>query len=91
MRIVATVVALAVMAGTGMAWGKTDALAYSPDKSTADLVNDSQINGPADAVSDAWSAKGLTAGNIGNNEGGHPGWSQVQDPNVPASARSSHP
>src|SRR6476660_6274175 len=51
--------------------GKTEQIAYSPDKTTVDVVNDSDVNGLAAAVSEALSGKGFTAGQVGNNEGGH--------------------
>lgn len=58
--------------------GKTEEIAYSPDQTTADVVNDSDINGLAGAVSERLSAKGFAAGNIGNNEKEKVGGSQVQ-------------
>jgi LCP family protein required for cell wall assembly len=58
--------------------GKTEQLAYTPAKTTADVVNDSNINGLAAAVSQVLSAKGFTAGTIGNNRAGHVTHSQVQ-------------
>ena len=58
--------------------GKTQQLAYSPNKTTADVVNDTDINGLASAVSHALINKGFTAGNIGNNQAGHVTGSQVQ-------------
>lgn len=58
--------------------GKTEELAYTPAKTTANVVNDTDINGLASAVSDALSAKGFTAGSVGNNEGGHVKGSQVR-------------
>jgi len=48
--------------------GKIEKVAYSPDKTTVDVVNDSDINGLAAAVSDVLGVKGFTAGTIGNNE-----------------------
>src|SRR6476660_9314066 len=53
------------------AQGKTEQIAYSPDKTTVDGANDSDVNGLAAAVSEALSGKGFTAGQVGNNEGGH--------------------
>ena len=41
-----------------------------PAKTTADVVNDTDINGLAAAVSDVLTAKGFTPGTVGNNEGG---------------------
>ncbi|MCW2685307.1 MAG: LytR family transcriptional regulator [Mycobacterium sp.] len=58
--------------------GKTEQLAYTPAKTTADVVNDSDIGGLAASVSQVLSAKGFVAGNIGNNVGGHVTNSQVQ-------------
>jgi hypothetical protein len=58
--------------------GKTEQLAYSPSKTTADVVNDTDINGLAAAVSHVLSNKGFAAGNVGNNDGGHVTGSQVQ-------------
>jgi LCP family protein required for cell wall assembly len=58
--------------------GKTEQLAYAPAKTSADVVNDTDINGLAAAVSDVLSAKGFSTGTIGNNEGGHVKSSQVR-------------
>jgi LCP family protein required for cell wall assembly len=58
--------------------GKTEKLAYSPAKTTADVVNDTEIGGLAAAVSEVLAGKGFTAGSVGNNEGGHVSGSQVQ-------------
>jgi LCP family protein required for cell wall assembly len=58
--------------------GKTEQLAYTPGKTTADVVNDTDINGLASAVSEVLTAKGFTAGTVGNNEGGHVKGSQVR-------------
>jgi LCP family protein required for cell wall assembly len=58
--------------------GKTEELAYTPAKTTASVVNDTDINGLAAAVSDVLSAKGFTTGGVGNNEGGHVKTSQVR-------------
>src|SRR5579884_374346 len=60
------------------AQGKTEQLAYSPDKTTVDVVNDSNINGLAAAVSQVLAGKGFTAGQVGNNEAAHVPNSQVQ-------------
>ena len=60
------------------AQGKTDALAYTPAKTTASVVNDTDINGLAAAVSEVLNSKGFTTGAIGNNEGGHVKTSQVR-------------
>jgi hypothetical protein len=58
--------------------GKTQELAYAPSKTTIDVVNDSDVNGLAAAVSQVLANKGFTTGNTGNNEGGHVTHSQVQ-------------
>jgi LCP family protein required for cell wall assembly len=58
--------------------GKTEQLAYTPAKTTADVVNDTDINGLAAAVSQVLSTKGFAAGRIGNNDAGHVSNSQVQ-------------
>ena len=42
--------------------GKTEELAYSPSKTTADVVNDTDINGLAASVSEVLTGKGFTAG-----------------------------
>jgi LCP family protein required for cell wall assembly len=58
--------------------GKTEALAYSPGKTTADVVNDSDINGLAASVSEVLTAKGFVAGSVGNNEAERVANSQVR-------------
>jgi hypothetical protein len=58
--------------------GKTEQLAYSPNKTTTDVVNNTDINGLAAAVSQLLTNKGFAAGNIGNNGAGHVASSQVQ-------------
>jgi hypothetical protein len=58
--------------------GKTEQLAYSPDKTTVAVVNDTDINGLAAAVLDVLSGQGFTPGEVGNNSGGHVPASQVQ-------------
>jgi LCP family protein required for cell wall assembly len=60
------------------AQGKTEELAYTPAKTTANVVNDTDINGLAAAVSDVLSSKGFSTGTVGNNEGGHVKGSQVR-------------
>src|ERR1700751_2584725 len=62
----------------GQAQGKTEELAYTPDKTTANVVNDTDINGLAAAVSEVLTSKGFTAGGVGNNDAGHVAASQVQ-------------
>src|SRR6476646_5089501 len=58
--------------------GKTEQLAYTPDKTTVDVVNDTDVNGLAAAVSQVLTNKGYEAGNVGNNNAGHVTGSQVQ-------------
>src|ERR1700757_1980156 len=58
--------------------GKTEELAYTPAKTTADVVNDTDINGLAAAVSDVLSSKGFTTGTVGNSDAAHVSGSQVQ-------------
>jgi len=58
--------------------GKTEQLAYTPSKTTASVVNDTDINGLAAAVSDVLSTKGFAAGTVGNNDSGHVKGSQVR-------------
>src|SRR5207245_2508034 len=49
-----------------------------PSKTTVDVVNDTDINGLAAAVSQVLTNKGFAAGNTGNSAGGHVTGSQVQ-------------
>ncbi|MGO9154467.1 LCP family protein [Mycobacterium sp.] len=58
--------------------GKTEELAYTPAKTSADVVNDTDINGLAAAVSDVLSSKGFSTGTVGNNDGSHVKSSQVR-------------
>jgi hypothetical protein len=58
--------------------GKTEQLAYTPEKTTANVLNDTDINGLAAAVSEVLTAKGFTAGTVTNNETGHVSASQVR-------------
>jgi LCP family protein required for cell wall assembly len=58
--------------------GKTEQIAYTPAKTTASVVNDTDINGLAAAVSDVLSSKGFTTGAVGNNDSGHVKGSQVR-------------
>lgn len=58
--------------------GKTAEVAYSPDQTTADVVNDTDINGLAAAVSERLTVAGFTAGTVGNNDRGKVSESQVQ-------------
>jgi hypothetical protein len=72
--------------------GKTELLAYSPENTTASVLNDTDINGLAAAVSGVLNAKGFGTGAVGNNETEHVTTSQVQassaeDPGARAVAR----
>lgn len=67
---------------TEQAEGHTDKVAYSPDKTTVDVVNDTDINGLAASVSEALTGVGFTAGSIGNHEGPGVANSQVRAPSV---------
>ncbi len=58
--------------------GKTEELAYTPGKTTADVVNDTDINGLAAAVSTVLTGKGFSVGTVGNNDAAHVAGSQVQ-------------
>ena len=58
--------------------GNTEELAYTPAKTTVEVVNDSDINGLAAAVSEVLANNGFTPGPIGNHEGGHVAGSQVR-------------
>ena len=60
------------------AQGKTEELAYTPAKTTVSVVNDTDINGLAAAVSDVLNAKGFSTGTVGNNDGAHVTTSQVR-------------
>jgi LCP family protein required for cell wall assembly len=58
--------------------GHTEELAYTPDKTTVEVVNASDINGLAAAVSEVLTNNGFTPGPIGNHEGGNVAGSQVR-------------
>ena len=58
--------------------GKTDVIAYTPAKTTTEVVNDSDINGLAASVSEVLAGKGFTAGNVGNNEAERVASSQIR-------------
>ncbi|UQX12374.1 LCP family protein [Candidatus Mycobacterium methanotrophicum] len=60
------------------AQGKSEELAYTPDKTTASVLNDTDVNGLAAAVSAVLTAKGFAAGTVGNNDAAHVSASQVQ-------------
>ncbi len=57
--------------------GNTEELTYSPDKTTADVLNATDINGLAAAVSHVLTSKGFTVGDVGNHEGETIATSQV--------------
>lgn len=72
--------------------GKTELLAYNPEETTASVLNDTDINGLAAAVSGVLGARGYGTGTVGNNESAHVSTSQVQaasvdDPGAQAVAR----
>ncbi|MGV0791662.1 LCP family protein [Mycolicibacterium sp. XJ1819] len=58
--------------------GKTEEIAYTPDKTTTDVINATDINGLAAAVSQVLTNKGFTRGMTGNHEGDPVTGSQVQ-------------
>jgi LCP family protein required for cell wall assembly len=58
--------------------GKTEELAYTPAKTSASVLNDTDINGLAASVSQVLTAKGFTTGMVGNNDAAHVSSSQVQ-------------
>src|SRR5271168_58374 len=60
------------------AQGKTEELAYTPNKTTANVVNDTDINGLAASVSEVLTSKGFSTGKVGNNDAAHVAASQVQ-------------
>ncbi|MGU3500212.1 LCP family protein [Mycobacterium sp. C31M] len=62
--------------------GNTEKVAYSPDKTTVDVVNDTDVNGLASAVSEVLTGGGFTAGAVGNHEGERVANSQVRGPSV---------
>jgi LCP family protein required for cell wall assembly len=62
----------------GQAKGKTDELSYAPDKTSASVLNDTDINGLASSVAQVLSAKGFGSGKVGNNDAAHVKNSQVQ-------------
>jgi LCP family protein required for cell wall assembly len=62
----------------GQAKGKTEELTYAPDKTSASVLNDTDINGLASSVSQVLSSKGFGAGKVGNNDTAHVKNSQVQ-------------
>lgn len=58
--------------------GKTEKLAYTRDKTTVDVLNDTDINGLAAAVSHVVATKGFAPGAVGNNEDAEVTSSQVR-------------
>lgn len=72
--------------------GKTEELAYAPENTTASVLNATDINGLAAAVSSVLSAKGFSGGAVANNEAQQVTASQVQaaktdDPGAQAVAK----
>ncbi|OBG84331.1 LytR family transcriptional regulator [Mycobacterium sp. E802] len=57
--------------------GKTEQLSYSPENTTVEVVNATDINGLAAAVSQVLTNKGFVPGATGNHEGAPPVSSQV--------------
>ncbi|MED5812371.1 LCP family protein [Mycolicibacterium sp. 050232] len=57
--------------------GKTEQLSYSPENTTVEVVNGTDINGLAAAVSQVLSNKGFVPGATGNHDGAPPVSSQV--------------
>src|SRR6201986_4938846 len=58
--------------------GKTEELAYAPGKTSASVLNDTDINGLAASVSQVLTAKEFSARKVGNNDAAHVSRSQVQ-------------
>jgi hypothetical protein len=58
--------------------GKTEELAYSPDKTTVEVVNATDINGLAASVSAVLASEGYTPGPTGNHDGAQVSGTQVQ-------------
>ncbi|MGP4055485.1 LCP family protein [Mycobacterium sp. 4D054] len=58
--------------------GKTEELTYSNDKTTVEVLNDTDINGLAAAVAHVLSGKGFQEGQVGNNEGARVSRTEVQ-------------
>ena len=58
--------------------GKTEELAYTPAKTSASVLNDTDINGLAASVSEVLTSKGFSTGMVGNNDAAHVSGSQVQ-------------
>jgi len=62
--------------------GKTEEIAYTPDKTTVEVLNATDINGLAASVSGVLTAKGFTEGPTGNHEGEPVAGSQVRVANT---------
>ena len=62
----------------GQAKGKTEELSYAPEKTSASVLNDTDINGLASSVSQVLTARGFGTGKVGNNDAVHVKNSQVQ-------------
>src|ERR1700731_2291254 len=62
--------------------GKTEELAYAPGKTSASVLNDTDINGLAASVPEVLTAKGFSTGQVGNNDAAHVSRSQVQAANA---------
>jgi LCP family protein required for cell wall assembly len=60
--------------------GKADEVAYEPARTTANVLNDTDVNGLAAAVAEVLTAKGFTAGTVANYEAAHVPGSQVRAP-----------
>ncbi len=58
--------------------GKTEEIAYTPDKTTVEVVNATEVNGLAAAVSQVLTNKGFTPGATGNHEGDPVATTQVR-------------
>ncbi|MGV0604279.1 LCP family protein [Mycolicibacterium sp. XJ1904] len=58
--------------------GKTEQIAYTPDKTTVEVVNATEVNGLAAAVLQVLTNKGFTPGATGNHEGDPVASSQVR-------------
>lgn len=58
--------------------GKTEEIAYTPDKTTVEVLNATEVNGLAASVSQALANKGFTPGPTGNHEGDPVATSQVR-------------
>src|ERR1700722_11600856 len=58
--------------------GKTEELAYTPAKTSASVLNDTDINGLAASVSEVLTSKGFSTGMVGNNDTTQVAGSQVQ-------------